>query len=36
MGKFGDCCDLAFDDLSFDVVTTINTIYFWEDTIKGL
>ncbi len=32
----GDCCDLAFDDLSFDVVTTMNTIYFWDDTIKGL
>lgn len=32
----GDCCDLAFDDLSFDVVTTMNTIYFWSDTIKGL
>lgn len=32
----GDCCNLVFDDASFDVVITMNTIYFWEDTIKGL
>lgn len=32
----GDCCNLVFDDASFDVVVTMNTIYFWEDTIKGL
>jgi SAM-dependent methyltransferase len=32
----GDCCDLQFPDGAFDVVTSINTIYFWPDTIKGL
>ncbi len=32
----GDCCKLAFEDNSFDVVTTMNTIYFWKDTILGL
>jgi ubiquinone/menaquinone biosynthesis C-methylase UbiE len=32
----GDCCDLQFPDGTFDVVTSINTIYFWSDTIKGL
>ena len=32
----GDCCDLTFDGASFDVVVTMNTIYFWGDTIKGL
>lgn len=32
----GDCCDLAFEDQAFDIVVTMNTIYFWNDTIKGL
>lgn len=32
----GDCCNLPFDDNFFDAVTTINTVYFWKDTIKGL
>lgn len=32
----GDCCNLVFDDSSFDMVVTMNTIYFWSDTIKGL
>jgi ubiquinone/menaquinone biosynthesis C-methylase UbiE len=32
----GDCCDLQFPDETFDAVTSINTIYFWSDTIKGL
>lgn len=32
----GDCCALAFADSSFDAVTSVNTIYFWEDTLKGL
>lgn len=34
--SLGDCCDLAFVDEQFDAVVTVNTIYFWEDTIKGL
>jgi ubiquinone/menaquinone biosynthesis C-methylase UbiE len=32
----GDCCDLQFPDGTFDAVTSINTTYFWSDTIKGL
>ncbi|MBO5164591.1 MAG: class I SAM-dependent methyltransferase [Ruminococcus sp.] len=32
----GDCCDLAFENRSFDIVTTMNTIYFWNDTLRGL
>ena len=32
----GDCCNLAFEDNSFDIVTTMNTIYFWNNTIQGL
>lgn len=32
----GDCCDLQFENKSFDIVTTINTIYFWKDTVQGL
>lgn len=34
--SIGDCCDLQFEDSSFDIVTTMNTIYFWSDTIQGL
>lgn len=32
----GDCCDLKYSDDFFEAVTSINTVYFWEDTIKGL
>lgn len=32
----GDCCSLTFEDNSFDTVVTMNTIYFWNDTIQGL
>lgn len=32
----GDCCDLKFTDDFFEAVTSINTVYFWEDTTKGL
>jgi ubiquinone/menaquinone biosynthesis C-methylase UbiE len=34
--QLGDCCDLSFKDKTFDVVTTMNTIYFWNDTAKGM
>lgn len=34
--SIGDCCKLIFENNSFDVVTTMNTIYFWDDTIQGL
>ena len=34
--QLGDCCDLRFKDNSYDVVTTMNTIYFWSDTAKGM
>ena len=32
----GDCCDLKYTDDYFEAVTSINTVYFWEDTVKGL
>lgn len=32
--SIGDCCDLLYEDKMFDAVTTVNTIYFWEDTLK--
>jgi ubiquinone/menaquinone biosynthesis C-methylase UbiE len=34
--SLGDCCQLAFPDGMFDAVTSVNTIYFWSDTGKGL
>lgn len=34
--QIGDCCHLPYDDDFFSAITSINTIYFWEDTIKGL
>ena len=32
----GNCCNLPFENSTFDTVTTINTIYFWDDTLTGL
>lgn len=32
----GDCCNMSFANKSFDIVATINTIYFWKDTMKGM
>lgn len=32
----GDCCNLQYKNQTFDAVTTVNTIYFWNDTMKGL
>lgn len=32
----GDCCNLSYADDSFNSVSSINTIYFWNDTVKGL
>ena len=32
----GDCCDLPYEDDMFATVTSINTVYFWPDTVKGL
>lgn len=32
----GDCCSMDYEDESFDVVTTMNTIYFWNQTDKGM
>ena len=34
--EIGDCCDLRYEENSFDAVTSINTVYFWSDTVKGL
>lgn len=32
----GDCCNLPYPDGVFDAVVSVNTVYFWEDTLKGL
>lgn len=32
----GDCCALPYADGAFDAVTSVNTVYFWEDTLAGL
>lgn len=32
----GDCCNLKFQDKMFDIVTSVNTIYFWSDPVIGL
>jgi SAM-dependent methyltransferase len=32
----GDCCSMDYKEGEFDVVTTMNTIYFWKDTRKGM
>ena len=34
--SLGSCCDLPFESQFFDAVSSVNTIYFWEDTRKGL
>ena len=32
----GDCCDLRFEENTFAAISSINTVYFWSDTLKGL
>lgn len=32
----GDCCQLDYEPDIFSAVSSINTIYFWSDTVKGL
>lgn len=32
----GDCCDLQYENDFFAAITSINTVYFWNDTVKGL
>ncbi len=34
--EIGDCCQLAYEDDFFDAVTSVNTVYFWSDTLRGL
>ena len=34
--RIGDCCNLPYRDDTFSAVTSINTIYFWSDTLRGL
>lgn len=34
--RVGDCCDLPYVDEMFSAVTSVNTVYFWSDTVKGL
>lgn len=34
--SLGNCCNLNFNNNTFEIVTSVNTIYFWQDTLKGL
>lgn len=34
--EVGDCCKMRYKGNFFDVVTTVNTIYFWKDVSQGL
>lgn len=34
--EIGDCCKLRYEDNMFAAVSSINTVYFWDDTVKGL
>lgn len=34
--QVGDCCDLSYEDDTFAAISSINTVYFWRDTRKGL
>lgn len=34
--SIGDCCKLPYPDDFFYAIASINTVYFWEDTLKGL
>ncbi|MCQ2497358.1 MAG: class I SAM-dependent methyltransferase [Lachnospiraceae bacterium] len=34
--EIGDCCKLQYEDNMFAAVSSINTVYFWDDTVKGL
>ena len=34
--QIGDCCALTYEDDTFAAVSSINTVYFWSDTVKGL
>lgn len=34
--QMADCCEMPFAPQSFDYVTTVNTVYFWDDIVKGL
>lgn len=34
--SIGSCCELNFQDDMFDIITSVNTIYFWDNTVKGL
>ncbi len=34
--QIGNCCDLPYEDNMFSAVSSVNTVYFWSDTVKGL
>lgn len=34
--EVGDCCNLQYENDFFDAISSINTVYFWQDTLKGL
>lgn len=33
--QIGDCCRLPYQDNMFKAVSSVNTVYFWSDTLKG-
>lgn len=34
--SIGNCCNMKYESDFFDTITSINTIYFWKDTSKGM
>ncbi|MDD6038492.1 MAG: class I SAM-dependent methyltransferase [bacterium] len=34
--QVGDCCNLPYEDALFSAISSINTVYFWSDPVKGL
>ena len=34
--EIGDCCDLPYEDELFAAAASINTVYFWQDTVQSL
>ena len=32
----GDCCNCVYSDNFFDIITTVNTVYFWQSSEVGL
>lgn len=34
--QVGDCCQLPYEENIFSAISSVNTIYFWDDTVRGL